>query len=851
MQESVPQGLGVSRQGAAMPRLSLAVRRFLPPFAAIVLSGCASITTSEVSSETKAATVVAKPSADVPELERCAESLGTLGIVEDKSATWYHALRTLKLDSTVPVLRQMIQQSNCFVIVERGAAMQNMTAERSLQRSGELHGRSNMGQGQMAAADYTISPSVDFGKKAGGTGGLLGGISRSAGMIGGVVGSLKQNGASTTLTVIDNRSGVLLAVAEGNAEHMDINVIGGAFDWAGGGAANGYAKTPEGRVIIASFADSYNRLVKSVRSYKAQNVRGGQGTGGQLAAADGPNRVPPNPFVNLDAPRSARPAQQIAVQVWLSRRLETPGVRVTLPGGKGESDDGRLQPALPRNLQQWKIDIVLSAPGFDFDAKSSNQASLVLTAEETSDPARFNVVARAGESGVRQLRATLWYEGSYLGSVRRDIEIEAAPPLQESPGGGPGAAGGSTSRSLAGGAAPTISAETGQARPAERSHVAPATEVKRMALPGSAPLSADLTIFVRHEDPRTLGRADVVMSSPYLKGLATERLDFPPDAAAWLAAWFDRLQRLPAAKDDAGTRHNVAVLRGLGNELYERLAPKLLRRTLADLLRAKAGSTLSLQIYSNNPTIPWELMRPGVTSDSEVDFLGIAFRLARWHVDGSERAAEVPLQRMPMEEIVVMAPQYPDRERLSAQAEEVAFLSRMKGFRRAPGTFDALRRLAENPPAGIVHFAGHGEMAGPVPAQRRYFLRLEDSRLDAVAWRGLPRSRASGASLYFFNACDLGFAESQAGSVAGWAPALLDGGAGGFIGGLWSLQDGPASRFAIRFYGELGGAAQGLERRSVSEAMRRARALFFETGDPTHLAYVYYGDVNLELMVPN
>ena len=33
---------------------------------------------------------------------------------------------------------------------------------------------------------------------------------------------------------------------------------------------------------------------------------------------------------------------------------------------------------------------------------------------------------------------------------------------------------------------------------------------------------------------------------------------------------------------------------------------------------------------------------------------------------------------------------------------------------------------------------------------------------------------------------------------------------------------------------------------AVSSALRTARRLFFETGDPTYLAYTFYGDVNLK-----
>lgn len=36
-------------------------------------------------------------------------------------------------------------------------------------------------------------------------------------------------------------------------------------------------------MIVAAFTDSLNNLIKAVKSYKAQNVAGGLGTGGSLA----------------------------------------------------------------------------------------------------------------------------------------------------------------------------------------------------------------------------------------------------------------------------------------------------------------------------------------------------------------------------------------------------------------------------------------------------------------------------------------------------------------------------------------------------------------------------------------
>ncbi|MCO5125540.1 MAG: peptidoglycan-binding protein [Rhizobacter sp.] len=263
--------------------------------AALLALGCATAGAQEVGGGSKGAVTGAAGGATSEgansTLEHCDQTLGTIGVVEDQTAGWYRTLQTYKLGSTVPVLRMMIQQSNCFVVVERGAAMQNMNVERQLQRSGEMRAGSNFGAGQMVAADYTMSPSIQFSQNTGGAGGglagALGGLSRGLGAIAAIAGGIKTNEASTTLIMIDNRSGVQLAAAEGTAKNTDFALFGAAYGWAGGGGAGGYTSTPEGKIIIASFADSYNQLVKVVRNYKAQTVKGGLGTGGALGVQGG------------------------------------------------------------------------------------------------------------------------------------------------------------------------------------------------------------------------------------------------------------------------------------------------------------------------------------------------------------------------------------------------------------------------------------------------------------------------------------------------------------------------------------------------------------------------------------
>ena len=255
---------------------------------ALIVAGCAGTTPSLGGGGTVATgSAGGSESQDASSmLEKCDESLGTLAVVEDQTAPWYYTLSQYKLGSTVPVLRIMIQQSNCFVIVERGRAMQNMMQERELSQSGEVRTGSNLGKGQMVAADYTMSPNITFSQKGtSGVGGALGGLFGS--VVGAVAGGLKSNEASTTLLLIDNRSGVQLAAAEGSAKNFDFNLFGGAFGGGMFGGAGGYSNTPEGKILIAAFMDSYNKLVKATRNYKAQKVKGGLGTGGRLGVDGG------------------------------------------------------------------------------------------------------------------------------------------------------------------------------------------------------------------------------------------------------------------------------------------------------------------------------------------------------------------------------------------------------------------------------------------------------------------------------------------------------------------------------------------------------------------------------------
>ncbi len=217
------------------------------------------------------------------DLERCDRPFGTLAVIEDQNTDWYRVLSgQYRLTSTVPVLRLLVQQSNCFIIVDRGRGMDMMQQERALQQSGELRAGSNFGRGQMVSADYSMAPEVLFSERGtGGLGGAVGAV--GGGVLGAIAGSIRTNEAATLLTLVDNRSGVQVGVAEGSAKNTDMNLGGFLVGGGAGAGLGGYTNTPQGKVIAGAFKNAYNQLVIAARNYQPQSMGDrGLGTGGRM-----------------------------------------------------------------------------------------------------------------------------------------------------------------------------------------------------------------------------------------------------------------------------------------------------------------------------------------------------------------------------------------------------------------------------------------------------------------------------------------------------------------------------------------------------------------------------------------
>ncbi|MEP7243300.1 MAG: CsgG/HfaB family protein [Gammaproteobacteria bacterium] len=200
-------------------------------------------------------------------LQHCDKPMGALAVVEPQDYIM-QSLNRYGLQSPTSLIRMMVQQSNCFIVVERGVGMQNVMQERELAASGQLRQNSNMGGGQMVTADFVLTPTVIFSEdNAGGIGGAVGGLlGRKNPLLGAVAGGLKFKEAQTSMLIADARSGVQVAAAEGSTKKADLALGGALFGGSAGGAIGGYGNTNEGKIIAAALLDNYNKIVGVVRS---------------------------------------------------------------------------------------------------------------------------------------------------------------------------------------------------------------------------------------------------------------------------------------------------------------------------------------------------------------------------------------------------------------------------------------------------------------------------------------------------------------------------------------------------------------------------------------------------------
>lgn len=303
-----------------------------------------------------------------------------------------------------------------------------------------------------------------------------------------------------------------------------------------------------------------------------------------------------------------------------------------------------------------------------------------------------------------------------------------------------------------------------------------------------------------------------------------ESPSFQVDPEAWVHDLFQDLERIPCTTETE-RRVSDTKLRGAGSELAQRLLSPELRQCLGSLV----GRVASVEITSEEPWIPWELMRLGGKDDGQ--FFCQAFAVTRWTEETSGAL------RFPLRKIAMSVPGDTDLPNL---ARERDFLLREVGKGRevveVPATHSKIHEALLSGAWDAWHFAGHGTARSDNPNRRG--LRLEEGELltpqDLFALAGALKEKHP---LIFLNACSGIRGGAALTGVAGLAEQFLQEGAGAVVGTRWGVPDSRAVAFAEAFYRSfLSGVPLG-------EAVRRSRSALRDEApwDPAWLAYVAYG----------
>jgi len=346
---------------------------------------------------------------------------------------------------------------------------------------------------------------------------------------------------------------------------------------------------------------------------------------------------------------------------------------------------------------------------------------------------------------------------------------------------------------------------------------------------GLEPADLELRIFDEARDGRSV--LSFVLHSPngharfhHYQAGEVQLLGSPREYREDLTAQLES----PAGKD-------ARALRAVGEKLYRELFPEQLRNAYREI---SALGLRTLQIVSDEPWIPWELVRPYDDDDPDEplrdDHLCARFELTRWlagrcgppdvvsatamaFVDASDGVAGARLPAVAQE-----------RAHLRSLAERLDVDDRSPSRASSAAVADLLDNAAGR--LGLWHFAGHGDVSA---------LRLADGatlRPDDLAGERQTAIKQR-RPLVFLNACRTGAQESSWTRLDGWAAAWSGRCGAAFVGPLWSVADAPAAAFSAALYDAL--AAGDTLGKAVSHARSVTRERWPD--DPTWLSYSVYG----------
>jgi hypothetical protein len=500
-------------------------------------------------------------------------------------------------------------------------------------------------------------------------------------------------------------------------------------------------------------------------------------------------------------------------------------IQLTLEEPTESRVKGIVSIRFPEPREPEIVEVRVTAPGFT-ETTGVWSRTMAVYSYQDSQPAVFLLKA-PGQPGEHRITVDFYHRGRNVGTFAFNSRVSAfgaAASTRSAPG---------TTR---------LSAETVAAGPTSL------TAFAGIRLPESPPPPVDVELRIvtgnRPNELHFILHSALAHVGYHWRDMGSVQLT-AENPAQYLEKTFWELSQLAAQPVDnlteADARVNEDRIRSIGEQLYLDLFPAPLKREYWRIKELRdAGKLSSLLITSDEPSIPWELVKPyeydqDSGEERDDDFLAGGFQLSRW------LAGRGPADRVAIRAARLVAPVLD----LAFVEDEVKyFAEQLPAAGVDAGTPIKTRAevlgLARTGGVQLVHFAAHGRFE-PQHADRSP-LSLQDGEITPADFRGSgARGLRRDRPIFFLNTCHSARIAFVLTGLGGWAETLVaELGVSAFIGTHWEVNDLLAAEFATHFYDCLG-AGQPL-----GEAFHNARQKIRQRqpANPTWLAYALYGDPN-------
>jgi hypothetical protein len=349
---------------------------------------------------------------------------------------------------------------------------------------------------------------------------------------------------------------------------------------------------------------------------------------------------------------------------------------------------------------------------------------------------------------------------------------------------------------------------------------------------GEMPEGPDLTVYVFEKKAGTEFEYDICLISQKL-GIPIEKygpIRFAGDPEYKFRTILQEIENLNGSPSVI-----TSSLKAKGMSLYDELFPDKLKNRYWQI----RDQIVSVQIVSEEPWVPWEIVRPWRRLDGDIEedrFLSERYSFSRW-LEGHDVKVK---GRLGTAKVVV-----PKDTNLSNALAELNWIQKFAGKIKLDvsrdSEYDEVFASLRTGGFDLLHFSTHGRYDPAYPYLSGILLE-NGIELKPEHVSGLATKFGQNNPVVVLNACQTGSQGFALTGIGSWAKQFLDAGASAFIGTLWSVSDDCALEFTQQLYQNLGAGS------SLGEAVREARIHCSKlSGDPSWLAYELYGQPNTRI----